>query len=148
MKRAKPATPAKPAKAAAPSADQPTGTKSPVPTSPSEGSEGPNPSHLTVAVRIKPTDGAKTLMRFGARAENALRFMHVDGSKSDEAKGFAYDHVFDGGELCCGRCLRMPEKGTGLSNALTATREWSPRCWKALPAEAQSWWSDAQNAAP
>ena len=52
-------------------------------------------SRVTVAVRIKPTDGAKTLMRFGPRQENALRFCHLDGAKSDEAKGFAYDHLFD-----------------------------------------------------
>lgn len=64
---------------------------SPPPTAPSE-------SHVTVAVRIKPTDGAKTLMRFGPRAENALRFTHVEGGRSDEAKAFAYDHVFDQAE--------------------------------------------------
>ncbi|KAL1519614.1 hypothetical protein AB1Y20_023127 [Prymnesium parvum] len=52
-------------------------------------------SRVTVAVRIRPTDGAKTLMRFGQRHEHALRFLHVDGSKSDEAKNFAYDYVFD-----------------------------------------------------
>ena len=35
---------------------------------------------ITVAVRIKPTEGAKTLMRFGPRAENALRFCHLEGA--------------------------------------------------------------------
>ena len=56
-------------------------------------------SRVTVAVRIKPTDGAKTIMRFGPRGENALRFGHLDGTKAGEdAKGFAYDHVFDQSE--------------------------------------------------
>ena len=53
-------------------------------------------SRVTVAVRVRPTDAAKTIMRFGPRQENALRFCHLDGSKSDsDAKGFSYDHVFD-----------------------------------------------------
>ena len=55
-------------------------------------------SRVTVAVRIKPTDGAKTIMRFGPRSENALRFCHLEGGKTDDAKSFAYDHVFDQGE--------------------------------------------------
>ena len=52
-------------------------------------------SRVTVAVRIKPTDGAKTLMRFGQRQENALRFTHIEGGRSEEPKAFAYDHLFD-----------------------------------------------------
>ena len=53
-------------------------------------------ARVTVAVRIRPDkEGAKTLMRFGRREENALRFAYVDGPKVDEGKGFAYDHVFD-----------------------------------------------------
>ena len=53
---------------------------------------------ITVAVRIKPTEGAKTLMRFGPRSENALRFCHLEGAKADDAKNFAFDHVFDQGD--------------------------------------------------
>jgi hypothetical protein len=58
----------------------------------------PAACRVTVAVRIKPTDGAKTLMRFGPRQENALRFTHVEEGKTrggEEAKAFAYDHLFD-----------------------------------------------------
>merc|ERR1719473_2643229 len=58
--------------------------------------QGPPPSRVTVAVRVKPTDGAKTIMRFGPRHENALRFNYLDGTKAgDDAKGFAFDHLFD-----------------------------------------------------
>ena len=63
----------------------------PIPTPPGQKREGPS-SRVTVAVRIKPTPTAKTLMRFGLRSENALRF---GGLKNEEPKTFAYDHVFD-----------------------------------------------------
>ena len=92
--KAKPATPAADAAAAA------SGLSSPVDgDSAAAAADAAEPCRITVAVRIKPTDGAKTIMRFGPRQENALRFTHVDGAKSgDEAKSFAYDHVFDQSE--------------------------------------------------
>lgn len=54
-----------------------------------------NVSRVTVAVRIRPSEGAKTLIRFGPRDEGVLRFTHVDFGKVDEGKTFTYDHVFD-----------------------------------------------------
>eukprot|EP00900_Chrysochromulina_parva_P013585 jgi/Chrpa1/22227/Chrysochromulina_OHIO_Genome00012814-RA len=63
-----------------------------------EGQAGGQHTNVTVAVRVKPSDGAKTIMRYGPRAENSLRFCFVDGSKSDEPKGFSFDHVFDGND--------------------------------------------------
>ena len=52
-------------------------------------------------------------------------------------------HLSSGGHLCCGRTLRLPEHGVSLSNAYSANREWSPRCWQQLPALAQTWWKDS-----
>ena len=40
-------------------------------------------------------------------------------------------HLASGGQLCCGRSLRLPEHGTSLSSLsaeYAANREWSPRC--------------------
>ena len=51
-------------------------------------------------------------------------------------------HLASGGHLCCGRSLRLPESGLSLSNAYSANRQWSPRCWQQLPALAQTWWTD------
>ena len=51
----------------------------------------------------------------------------------------------DNQALHCGRVLRLPEPGTGLALAANAGREWSPRCWNALPEAARAWWSDSTN---
>ena len=50
-------------------------------------------SRVTVAVRIKPTGGAKTPMRVGARGEHTLQF--TGGRSAEEPKPFSFDHVFD-----------------------------------------------------
>lgn len=47
--------------------------------------------------------------------------------------------------LRCGRVLWSPELGAGLALAANAGREWSPRCWNALPEAARAWWSDSTN---
>ena len=67
-------------------------------SSPSAAVAETNSQRITVAVRIKPTDGAKTLMRFGLRQEGSLRFCHLDGGKADDSKHFAYDALFDQGD--------------------------------------------------
>ena len=92
------ATPSKPGKDAANPATPAAGgalPADPQQRSPKDaGAPGVSES-ITVAVRIKPTEGAKTIMRFGPRSENALRFCHLDPGRTDDAKSFAYDHVFD-----------------------------------------------------
>ena len=44
--------------------------------------------------------------------------------------------------LACGRTLKCPETGVGLSQAYSAGRPMSPRCFKALSSAAQRWWKD------
>ena len=53
-------------------------------------------------------------------------------------------HLVDCEKLACGRKLSRPESGFGISQALTSNRQWSPRCFAALPQCAQEWWHDAQ----
>ena len=66
------------------------------PVSEDSSDSGPAPSRVTVAVRVKPTHDAKTIMRFGQRQENALKFSYLEGAKAGEdPKGFAFDHLFD-----------------------------------------------------
>ena len=50
-------------------------------------------------------------------------------------------HALDGMCLACSRTLRRPEEGTGLSQALSTGRVWSPRCWASLSPAVQQWWS-------
>ena len=52
-------------------------------------------------------------------------------------------HLGSCGDFSCGRRLRMPEVGQGLSEALATGKQWSPRCYKALPNAAKAWWVDS-----
>ena len=49
------------------------------------------------------------------------------------------------GVLACGRSLRGPEEGIGLSQAYNSGRPISPRCFKALSSAGQRWWKDIEN---
>ena len=48
-------------------------------------------------------------------------------------------HLVVKGQLVCGRVLRRPELGRGLSEATSAGRPWSPRCKAKLPVSALQW---------
>ena len=56
--------------------------------------EDPARSAVTVAVRIRPTSGAKTIVRHGRREEAALQVSGARGG-ADEPKVFSFDHIFD-----------------------------------------------------
>ena len=49
------------------------------------------------------------------------------------------------GVLACGRTLRGPDEGVGLSQAYNSGRPISPRCFKALSSAGQRWWKDIEN---
>ena len=49
--------------------------------------------------------------------------------------------VMSNGSLACGRDLKNPEKGIGLSQAFSTGRPLSPRCYKALPNAGRRWWA-------
>ena len=42
----------------------------------------------------------------------------------------------------CGRTLRCPTQGRGLSQAYSSQLKWSPRCFAGLSKHAQAWWKD------
>ena len=45
--------------------------------------------------------------------------------------------------LASGRTLHRPESGTGLNEAFSTGRAWSPRCEAAILDHEQKWWADA-----
>ena len=49
------------------------------------------------------------------------------------------------GILACGRVLKSPDEGLGLSQAFQAGRPISPRCFRALSRAGQRWWKDIEN---
>ena len=46
-------------------------------------------------------------------------------------------------DTICGRSLKSPEHGSGLALALKTDRQWSPRCYAHLCADAKVWWKRA-----
>ena len=50
-------------------------------------------------------------------------------------------HLNIGTGLVCNRELVRAEPDTGISKAAATRRQWSPRCYKALPQKARDWWS-------
>ena len=43
----------------------------------------------------------------------------------------------------CGRCLKRPEEGIGLQQALQTGHVWSPRCRSKFSGQQATWWEDA-----
>ena len=52
--------------------------------------------------------------------------------------------ILSDGSLACGRDLKNPERGIGLSQAFNTNRPISPRCYKALPNAGRRWWSSTE----
>ena len=48
--------------------------------------------------------------------------------------------------LACGRTLKCPETGVGLSQAYSSGRPMSPRCFNAMSKAAKRWWKDIEAA--
>jgi hypothetical protein len=68
-----------------------------------------------------------------------LRWLLAKGSKGCLHKA----HETDAFYTTCGRCLRFPEEGAGLQEALGTDRLWSPRCFGSLDAHQKDWWIQA-----
>ena len=64
----------------------------------------------------------------------------LEWQRSQGVKGCL--HLATESGLACGRQLRRPLIGAGMSNARACNCEWSPRCWHALTEHHRKWWSE------
>ena len=49
-------------------------------------------------------------------------------------------HLVVGDCLACSRTLKLPESGSGVNDAASTLRSWSPRCYASLPDDVKLWW--------
>ena len=62
----------------------------------------------------------------------------LERALSKTAKGRLHLKCVDG--LCCGRNLHGAEHDSGIANAASTLRKWSPRCYARLPKVAKTCW--------